>query len=142
MRLGQRVGYAARMAAPRIRLRIDLTPACAVGPGKVALLEAIAKAGSLSGAARAIGMSYRRAWVLLEELNESFAVPLTQSMVGGAGGGGVDLTPFGREVIDTYRALEREVDALGARQLQGIAARAVGGRSRAGAKSRRPLNRR
>lgn len=130
------------MPVPHVRVRVDLTPACSIGPGKVALLEAIAKSGSLSGAARAIGMSYRRAWVLLEELNGSFTEPLTRSTVGGAGGGGVDLTAFGRELIEAYRSLERAVDALGTRHVHGIASRAIDGRRRAAPKTRRPLNKR
>lgn len=124
-----------------VRVRVDFTPTCSVGPGKIALLEAIEKSGSLSGAARAIGMSYRRAWLLLEELNGSFDEPATRSSVGGAGGGGVVLTPFGAELVHTYRTLERAIDAMGAKQLRGIADHAVSGRPRAGRRAR-PLSQR
>lgn len=129
------------MDTPHIRIRLDLSPRCAIGPGKVALLEAIESSGSLSGAARSTGMSYRRAWLLLEELNDSFRTRVTESSVGGSGGGGVSLTPFGRELIEAYRALERDVDALGARHLAAISKRAE--RSPAAAtRGRRPLKRR
>lgn len=101
----------------RVRFRVDLSPACSVGPGKVALLEAIRDSGSLSAAARTLEMSYRRAWLLLDSLNQSFKEPLTQASVGGRGGGGVSLTPLGHAVIEAYRALEAEVETLAARRL-------------------------
>jgi molybdate transport system regulatory protein len=112
------------MSTRHVRIRLDLSPACSVGPGKVALLEAIERSGSISAAARAIGMSYRRAWVLVDELNGSFTEPVTQSSVGGAGGGGVEVTDFGRELVAAYRRLERAVDAVAAKHLSDVAARA------------------
>lgn len=112
------------MSAPHVRVRLDLSPACSIGPGKVALLEAIEKCGSISGAARAIGMSYRRAWVLVDELNASFTEPVTQSAVGGAGGGGVEVTDFGRAIVAAYRKLERAVDAVAGKHVGDVAARA------------------
>jgi molybdate transport system regulatory protein len=132
------------MSAPHVRIRLDLTPACSVGPGKVALLEAIERSGSISAAARAIGMSYRRAWVLVDELNASFTEPVTQSSVGGAGGGGVEVTEFGRELVDAYRKLERAVDAVAAKHTSGVAsrARAVPAKSTPSTGGKRPLNQR
>jgi molybdate transport system regulatory protein len=127
------------MNAPYVRIRLDLSPLCSIGPGKIALLEAIESSGSLSGAARHTGMSYRRAWLLLEELNASFRGRVTESSVGGSGGGGVTLTPLGRELIATYRGLERAVDELGARRLAGIARLALPA-ARSAARRRRPLN--
>ena len=109
------------MTAPRVRFRVDLAPGCSIGPGKVALLEGIVESGSLSAAARRLGMSYRRAWLLLDALNRSFREPLTTAAVGGRGGGGVVLTEFGREVIANYRALESDVERLAARRWRAVA---------------------
>jgi molybdate transport system regulatory protein len=90
-----------------VRLRIDFAPAGSVGPGKIALLEAIEASGSLSQAARELGMSYRRAWGLLDDLNRALREPVASASVGGAGGGGAVLTRFGRELIAAYREVER-----------------------------------
>ena len=90
-----------------IRLRIDFGPTSSVGPGKIVLLEQIARTGSLSQAARELGMSYRRAWQLLDDLNHSFNEAVATASVGGAGGGGVQLTSFGEELIAAYRDVER-----------------------------------
>ena len=98
-----------------MRLRVDFGPGGALGPGKVALLEAIGRSGSLSQAAVELGMSYRRAWGLLRDLNREFGEPLATASVGGAHGGGAQLTPFAGEVIAAYRAVERAA-AKAARQ--------------------------
>jgi molybdate transport system regulatory protein len=95
-----------------VRLRIDIGSGCSIGPGKIALLEQIERSGSLSKAARILKMSYRRAWLLLEDLNRTMGQPVTTASVGGAGGGGARITPFGRHVIATFR--EIEVAAIGA----------------------------
>ena len=95
-----------------VRLRIDLGPDCSIGPGKIALLEQIERSGSLSKAARTLKMSYRRAWLLLEDLNRTLGQPVTTASVGGAGGGGAQITPFGRHVVAAFREIERA--ALGA----------------------------
>ena len=79
-----------------ISFRVDFSPECAVGPGKIALLEHIGSTGSLSEAARRLKMSYRRAWLLLEDLNTSFQQPVARMSVGGRGGGGASLTPIRR----------------------------------------------
>ena len=81
----------------------------AMGPGKAELLEAIAAEGSISGGARAMGMSYRRAWILVDTMNRSWTRPLVETSVGGGGRGGARLTPFGEEVLTAYRALEAAV---------------------------------
>ena len=75
-----------------VRLRVDLGPAQSIGPGKIALLERIEATGSLSQAARDLAMSYRRAWLLLDDLNHAFTEPVTTASIGGAGGGGARLT--------------------------------------------------
>jgi molybdate transport system regulatory protein len=93
-------------ADARPRLRILLGEAIAVGPGKADLLATIATTGSISAAARAMGMSYRRAWLLANELNRAFCSPLIVSGVGGRRGGGAIVTDLGHEVLRRYRGME------------------------------------
>jgi molybdate transport system regulatory protein len=88
-----------------IRLFLKLDPETRIGHGKVSLLEAIAETGSISAAGRATGMTYRRAWELIDHLNKAFGRPLVEGHTGGAGGGGAALTDLGREVVERYRAL-------------------------------------
>ncbi|WP_206956539.1 winged helix-turn-helix domain-containing protein [Trinickia acidisoli] len=87
-------------------MRVRIGETVAVGPGKVALLEAIREHGSISAAARSLDMSYRRAWMLLDELNRSLTSPATLSEQGGANGGGCTLTPVGEKIIRVYRDIE------------------------------------
>ena len=94
------------MKPPVLSLRIDLEGG-RIGPGKIALLEAIATEGSISGAARTLGMSYRRAWELVGALNRLPGAPLVEAATGGRAGGGAALTPTGRRMVDDYRAIER-----------------------------------
>ncbi len=104
---GNRKG--ARGGAPpavRFRLRITSGDAIAVGPGKIALLEAVGSTGSITAAAKSLNMSYRRAWLLLEELNRSLARPAIDSAKGGVQGGGSELTDVGRQLIELYRRIE------------------------------------
>jgi molybdate transport system regulatory protein len=95
----------------RLSIRIDLIGseggACRVGPGKARLLELIDQTGSISAAGRAMAMSYRRAWLLVESLNTSFRSPVVDAQSGGRQGGGARLTPFGRELLQRYRSIER-----------------------------------
>ena len=77
-----------------------------IGPGKVALLESIQTHGSISAAARAMGMSYRRAWLLIDALNHMFREPAVQTTLGGRGGGTAALTRCGTDIITRYRAME------------------------------------
>ncbi len=93
----------------RLSIRIDFEPGGRVGPGKIALLEHIAATGSISAAGRAMGMSYRRAWLLVETLNALFREPVVSTQTGGKSGGGAALTPFGMELVAVYRKLEREL---------------------------------
>ncbi len=118
-----------------VRFRVDLTTGCSIGPGKVALLEGIRDTGSLRRAARALGMSYRRAWLLLDEINHSFTAPAATATVGGAGGGGAQLTAFGEALIRAYRSLEVDIESLARVMLAPIAARA---KPRPQGKTRRP----
>lgn len=90
----------------QFRLRAYRGESIAVGPGKIALLEAIAQTGSISAAARQIGMSYRRAWLLIDEVNLALKSPAVDTSTGGARGGGTALTPVGRALVKRYRAIE------------------------------------
>ena len=101
-----------------VRLRIDLGPDCSIGPGKIALLEQIERSGSLSQAARILKMSYRRAWLLLEDLNRTLGQPVTTASIGGAGGGGAKITPFGRHVVAAFRGVEQAASTAAAQQLE------------------------
>ncbi len=102
---------------PVIRIRIDFTDNVNLGPGKIALLEAIKSTGSISDAARSLGMSYRRAWMLINSLKQGFSEPVTVSSTGGRGGGGARVTPFGASLIKQFRLLEREIARLSAQRL-------------------------
>jgi molybdate transport system regulatory protein len=95
-----------------VRFRIDLGPKCSIGPGKIDLLEAIARSGSIRQAARELGMSYRRAWLLVNSMNRSFSEPSTRASVGGTGGGGVELTEFGAELVRRYRSASRRIESV------------------------------
>ena len=101
----------------RLTLRIDFDDHRALGPGKVRLLELVRQTGSISGAGRAMGMSYRRAWLLVHALNQTFRVAVVEAREGGVGGGGASLTPFGASVVDAYRAMERDAHDTLARRL-------------------------
>lgn len=89
-----------------LSLRIDL-PQGRIGPGKIRLLEAIDREGSISAAGRALGMSYRRAWDLVDELNRLAGAPVVEASTGGYRGGGAVLTDAGRNLVADYRAIER-----------------------------------
>ncbi|HRO16152.1 MAG TPA: LysR family transcriptional regulator [Paracoccus sp. (in: a-proteobacteria)] len=91
---------------PRLRLRIHFASGDWLGPGKAELLALIAETGSISAAGRRMGMSYKRAWMLVETLNAIFREPLVESARGGARGGGAILTPLGAEVLARYRRIE------------------------------------
>jgi molybdate transport system regulatory protein len=98
--------------ALKVRFRVDFANQCSVGVGKIELLEGIARTGSLSQAARRMRMSYRRAWLLLADLNLSFDQPVVHTSTGGRGGGGAVLTPFGARLVAAYRKLESSVQPL------------------------------
>lgn len=93
------------------RLRILLGRSIAIGPGKAELLSLIGDTGSISAAARAMGMSYRRAWTLVETMNTAFREPLVAAATGGKGGGGASVTAFGYEVLKRYRAMQEKAAA-------------------------------
>ena len=106
------------MAMPAVRFRVDLGREEAIGPGKIALLEQIERSGSLSQAARELGMSYRRAWQLLDSLNHCFRERVAVTAKGGRRGGGATLTAFGRELIRIYREFDAEIQARAARHFR------------------------
>jgi molybdate transport system regulatory protein len=105
---------------PRLTLRIDFDGDRAIGPGKIKLLELIDALGSISAAGRRMGMSYRRAWLLVDSLNRCFREPLVSSHAGGAHGGGARLTANGVAVIHHYRAVEAAAHAAGAAHLDAL----------------------
>jgi len=101
----------------RFRLRINKGEEIAVGPGKVALLEAIVETGSITAAAKRLGMSYRRAWLLVDDMNRCFKKPVVDSAKGGKEGGGTVVTATGQQVIALYRGIEAQALKAGARDL-------------------------
>jgi molybdate transport system regulatory protein len=129
---------------PHAHIRLDFSGTCSLGPGKIGLLEGIERTGSLSAAARALGMSYRRAWLLVHSTNEGFSEPVVELSVGGKDGGGTRLTEFGRQLINDFRRFEDAVEALAAKTFADVrvspsAADAEGGARKA---VNRPLARR
>lgn len=106
-------GTAKKARAPVLRFRMRVTDGdrIAVGPGKIALLEAVARTGSITAAAKSLSMSYRRAWLLLDELNRSLEQPAVDSAKGGPQGGGSSLTDVGRQLITLYRRIEQRAAA-------------------------------
>jgi molybdate transport system regulatory protein len=107
-------------SSPRLTIRIDVAPGIRVGPGKIALLEAIDAAGSIAGAGRALKMSYKRAWDLVEELNGNFSEPLVAKAPGGSRGGGARLTDGGRALVAQYRAIEQAAHDAAGPQLRAL----------------------
>src|SRR5438128_6873234 len=101
------------LPAAELYLRVDFGEHGALGPGKTRLMELIAETGSISAAGRAMGMSYRRAWLLVDSLNAAFGEPLVAKQTGGSGGGGAVLTRLGREVVQRYRRIERRAASAG-----------------------------
>jgi molybdate transport system regulatory protein len=93
---------------PRIRIRILFGEGDMIGPGKADLLELVAETGSIASAGRRMGMSYKRAWMLVEKLNAMFREPLVESTRGGPHGGGAALTDTGRRVLALYRSFEKK----------------------------------
>jgi len=90
----------------RLSIRLDLTEKDRIGPGKIALLEAIRNTGSISEGAKQIGMSYRRAWILVDQVNGALKKPAVSAATGGKRGGGAKLTPVGEKIISIYRSIE------------------------------------
>jgi len=109
----------------QLHLRVVKGKARAIGPGKIALLEAIGETGSISAAARKLRMSYRRAWVLVDDLNRRVSKPVVLAMPGGKDGGGARLSPTGHRLVALYRDIERRAlkhTSSAARSLVGLLA--------------------
>ncbi len=106
--MGRRLNQPSGKNKAILSLRIDFAEGRRLGPGKVLLLEAVDEHGSISAAGRAIGMSYKRAWDLLDEMNRIFAGPVVDPKSGGKQGGGATLTELGQRVIATYRKMEKQ----------------------------------
>jgi molybdate transport system regulatory protein len=107
-------------AVAKTRIRILFGSAFAIGPGKADLLQAIEQTGSISAAARSMGMSYRRAWLLIDTMNQCFREPVVDTATGGKGGGGAQITPFGLTVLRFYREMEAAAAASVARHMPGF----------------------
>jgi molybdate transport system regulatory protein len=116
---------------PRLKISIIFESGARIGPGKARLLASIRDTGSISAAARDMRMSYKRAWLLLDSMNQAFTEPLVAAAPGGAGGGGAALTPFGTEVLERYRRIHEAAVAETDADLTALARRA---RLEAGAK--------
>jgi molybdate transport system regulatory protein len=113
-----------------LSIRIDFESAGSVGPGKIALLEAIAASGSIAAAARSLGMSYRRAWLILANLNESFDQKVASTATGGTRGGKCELTAFGAALVEAYRTIEMEAGKAAKPALRKLQLHAVKGAPR------------
>jgi len=118
------------MGRTRLTLRVDFGPSQAIGPGKIRLLEAIDRGGSISEAGRALGMSYRRAWLLIDDVNRCFREPVVTTQPGGRSGGGATLTPFGRKLVASYRAIENDATLAAEARLRDLETSLRGARSR------------
>ena len=104
-----------------LTLRVLGKSVAAMGPGKAELIERIAQTGSISAAARAMGMSYRRAWQLVESLNATFTEPVVTTAIGGKRGGGARVTALGERVVAQFRAMERKASRAIAADLRRFA---------------------
>jgi molybdate transport system regulatory protein len=105
---------------PSLSLRIDLDGEDRIGPGKIELLESIHACGSISAAGRAMDMSYKRAWDLVDEINRICRQPVVERQTGGKNGGGAMLTPFGTSLVARYRKIERDAASAVRKDLEGL----------------------
>ncbi|MGH6670526.1 MAG: winged helix-turn-helix domain-containing protein [Xanthobacteraceae bacterium] len=110
------------MNSTRLTLRLDFGSRRSIGPGKIRLLEEIGRGGSISQAGRALGMSYRRAWLLIDDLNRSFRHVAVRAKSGGLQGGGAELTEFGTALVRDYRAIESAASSAARSRLRRLEA--------------------
>lgn len=103
-----------------VRPRIYIGESVAIGPGKIDLLRQVAETRSISAAARALGISYKRAWLLIDSLNQGLGRPVVETATGGKGGGGAVLTPLGLQLVDRYIALEERLNASAREELEAL----------------------
>lgn len=120
----------------KLTIRIDLSGHGAIGPGKIRLLELVGESGSISAAGRAMNMSYRRAWMLIDGLNRCFRGPVVETQLGGTRGGGAVLTDLGHDVIARYRTIERAATKANASDLAALDAAQSTARASPGAARR------
>lgn len=104
----------------KLSIRILFGASTSLGPGKVALLETIARCGSISAAAREMKMSYRRAWLLVEAMNQAFQQPVVVAATGGKRGGGAEITPFALDLLRRYRSIESKASSAVAQELTAL----------------------
>ena len=104
----------------RLKLTLVLASGARIGPGKAALLESLEAEGSISAAARAMGMDYKRAWLLVDSLNRAFSSPVVERVAGGTGGGGATLTPLGADLLTRYRRLDAAAAVMAADDLTAV----------------------
>ncbi|HMM90152.1 winged helix-turn-helix domain-containing protein [Bradyrhizobium sp.] len=105
---------------PSLSLRIDIDAAGRIGPGKIELLETIHRSGSISAAGRAMDMSYKRAWDLVDEINRVCRQAAVERQTGGKNGGGAALTPFGLSLVARYRKIERNAATAARKELEAL----------------------
>ena len=117
---------------PSLSIRIDLADDARIGPGKIQLLENIETCGSISAAGRAMDMSYKRAWDLVDEINRVCRQAAVERQTGGKNGGGATLTPFGATLVARYRKIERDAMSAARKELQALRAQISRPRKRAG----------
>jgi len=110
------------VSGTRLTLRVDFGPGRSIGPGKIRLLEAVERTGSISQAGKSLGMSYRRAWLLIDDLNQCFRDAVISAKPGGSRGGGAVLTEFGAELVRDYRAIETAAEVAAKKRLRGLEA--------------------
>lgn len=103
-----------------VRPRIYIGDNIAIGPGKIDLLRQVGETRSIAAAARAMGLPYKRAWLLIDSLNQGFGRPVVETATGGKGGGGASLTTLGQQLIERYNALEASLNASAGQELQAL----------------------
>ena len=103
-----------------VRPRLYIGDGIAIGPGKIDLLRAVGETRSIAAAARSLGIPYKRAWLLIDSLNEGFGQPVVATATGGKGGGGTSLTTLGQELVAAYDALEKRLNAEAAPELEAL----------------------
>ena len=109
----------------RLKLTIALASGARIGPGKIALLKSVRETGSIAAAGRAMGMDYKRAWLLIDSLNRAFDKPAVRRTTGGSGGGGAVLTDFGQDLLERYSRLQAAAAELAAADLAALERQAV-----------------
>jgi molybdate transport system regulatory protein len=118
-------GASRRAAKPisktSLHLRLDFGGERSIGPGKIRLLELINETGSISAAGRALQMSYRQAWLLIDELNHMFREPVVIAQTGGGGGGGASVTETGNDIVRLYREMERRAYGVSTPEIRSLA---------------------